>query len=183
MTPQEKARATRARNKERRRLFEEELARVECDQAKIDKKSAALQRLADDPGATPAERENARQKAEVVRRKKPDPHKSFNSMPATPEEFAALFKKPPPSRKRKTAPEPPKRPASLAIAHAASADWSKDTEITQLKLKIARLEKELARLKQPTKSGKPGRKPLGDRAMTAAERMRNMRLRNCGAIT
>jgi hypothetical protein len=66
----------------------------------------------------------------------------------------------------------------LAIAHADSADGSKDAEIAHLKRKIEHLKKEIARLKQAAEPGKPGRKPTGERAMTAAERMRKMRLRN-----
>jgi hypothetical protein len=70
MTPQQKARATRAANNERRFQFEAEQARVKRDQAKIEATATALQRLADDPGATPAERENALQKLDSLRRKR-----------------------------------------------------------------------------------------------------------------
>lgn len=179
MTPQEKARETRERNEKRRIRFEEEQKRVRRDQAEIDRKAAALQRLADDPGATAAEKENARQKAEVVRRKKPAPHKSFERMPETAEEFAALLaSRPARAERKKPAPKPPKAPPRLAISHADSADGSRDAEIAQLKRKIARLEEEIARLRKPATPGKPGRKPIGETAMTAAERMRRMRLRN-----
>jgi hypothetical protein len=46
---------------------------------------------------------------------------------------------------------------------------------------VARLEAEVARLAhaEPARRSNAGRKPIGDRAMTAAERMRKMRsLRN-----
>jgi|GEM_PF-5091045 len=179
MTPQQKARATRAANKGRRFQFEAEQARVKRDQAKIEATATALQRLADDPGATPAERENALQKLDsVIRKRKAAPNRAFLHLPETAEEFAALLKKPAPRRRKAPSPEPPKAPARLAIAHADSADGSKDAEIAHLKRKIEHLKKEIARLKQAAEPGKPGRKPTGERAMTAAERMRKMRLRN-----
>ena len=61
-------------------------------------------------------------------------------------------------------------PAAALVTKSAS---SQADEIKRLKAEIARLTEENARLKAARRQS--GRKPLGERAMTAAERMRKMR--------
>jgi len=68
-------------------------------------------------------------------------------------------------------PEQPAQPSPVEPAKPAAPD-----DVEALKARVAALEAELAGMKSAR--SKAGRKPLGDRAMNAAERMRRMRARN-----
>jgi hypothetical protein len=193
-----KAKATRARTMAWKKGLAAERAQFahlkELDEKKVEK----LERLASDPAATPAEAENARQRADALRRKarpqskfsRPPPRgKSWEAMRDEVRARNSARAKEAHARRRKSEGKPPKpeepqpkkptQPAAVAEARRLAATPSDGgAEITRLKQEIARLKQEIAQLKQPRPPGRPGRKPIGERAMTAAERMRKMRLRN-----
>lgn len=143
-----------------------------------------LERLAADRGATAAESANARAKAERLRNMTKKPPSRYSKPPPTLAEIKAMA-----MARGKTPPASPAPPPAKALAAAprqptpraqtASArEEALTAEIARLNRKIARLEAALKQATEPVPAGKPGRKPLGERAMTAAERMRKMRLRN-----
>jgi hypothetical protein len=111
-------------------------------------KIAKLKRLTTARGATPAEAENARDKAATLTAK------------------AARLRNPY---------DPPPLPAMEELARRKGKRRPPDADqIVRLKAEVARLTEENARLKLAR--SKAGRKPIGDRAMTPAERMARMRL-------
>lgn len=131
----------------------------ERQQAVAARKIAKLKSLTVERGATPAEAESAQAKADALLNKpKPRSRYAPPPLPQTVEELIAGRKGRPKATPRE----------------------SVDDEVTQLKAEFARLKVEVTRLKaehaKPS-PGRPGRKPIGDRAMTAAERMRRMRSR------
>ncbi|MFO1125764.1 MAG: hypothetical protein U1E25_11075 [Methylocystis sp.] len=135
------------------------------DEERIEK----LERLAACPTAgASAEAASAKRKAETLR-SKPKPQSKYSTpMPRKLAEFEKL-------RKTKRKPTTSATPLPLkALAAPQSVSVAEDllAEIARLNHKIAKLE---AALKNKV-PGKPGRKPIGKRAMTAAERMRKMRL-------
>ncbi|MBG0800789.1 hypothetical protein IYW40_04680 [Methylocystis sp. H4A] len=150
-----------------------------------EKKVQKLERLAADPAATEAEKANAREKAEGLRNKaKPRSKYAPPPLPRTAAEWEALRKtKRKPTGGRTTPASPattplPAKALAAAPRQPASREEALTAEIVRLNRKIARLEAALKQATEPVPAGKPGRKPLGERAMTAAERMRKMRLRN-----
>jgi hypothetical protein len=152
----------------------------ERQQAIAARKIAKLKNLTTDRGATPAEAENARVKADALRNKpKPTSKYAPPPLPKTAAEFLARRKG------RKGADDATRRDTAID----RTLHWlARDDEFARLKQEVARLTAEVARLtrelaearaaKPAASHAKPGRKPIGDRAMTAAERMRRMRLRN-----
>lgn len=150
-----------------------------------EKKVQKLERLAADPAATEAEKANAREKAEGLRNKaKPRSKYAPPPLPRTSAEWEALRKtkrKPTGGRTTPASPATPLLAKALAAAPrqpASAREEALTAEVARLNRKIARLEAALKQATEPVPAGKPGRKPLGERAMTAAERMRKMRLRN-----
>ena len=127
------------------------------------KKIAKLEPLTIDRGATPAEAENARAKVDALP-SKPRPQGKYDPPPLaqTVEDLLAR-------RKGRLKPQP--------TQPSESTD-----EVTQLRAEVARLTAEVAWLTRElveakaTMGADPA--PIGDRPMTAAERMRRMRSRN-----
>ncbi len=113
-----------------------------------------LDTLANYPGAFPAEAENARAKADALRTR-PKPPGKYDPPPLPSLEELV--------RRRKGASSA--RPVNDAA------------EVARLKRVVARLKQELAEARAKPAIAKVGRKPIGERAMTAAERMRKMRSR------
>jgi len=131
--------------------------RVKETRAVLSGKIEKLGRLASDAGATPAEAENARQKRVNLQAKSDGLRTPYDSPPLPPlDELMALRK----GRK----PKP-------VVTELIATD-----EVAALKAEIDRLVAENDQLRmQLSDRPRVGRKPIGDRAMTAAERMRRMR--------
>jgi hypothetical protein len=166
---------------------------------------AKLDKLANDPAAkATAEAESARRHAESLRSKPPPVSKyapNARPLPETVEEMMAARQavrernsarakkaaetrkacaaEAPPATKKTT---PPPKPSSALKAEMQGWTYARlRAEVARLMGEVARLEAEVARLAhaEPARRSNAGRKPIGDRAMTAAERMRKMRsLRN-----
>ena len=140
------------------------------------KKIAKLASLTIERGATAAEAENARAKADALRQKQPPRHKyAPPPLPETVDEWLARRKGRKATARQSNDARPEPRPR-LPTQPSEALD-----EVTRLRAEVARLTRELAEARakaaKPATAGKPGRKPIGDRAMTAAERMRRMRQR------
>jgi hypothetical protein len=157
-------------------------ARVRAEGRKIQKARAGapgklekLSRLTTARGATPAEAENAREKAAALTAKVASMRNPYvEPLPETLEELLARRKgKRQPPRRGAKSDHKPRADAVTLPSWSNGQDGRDRHEVAQLRAENTRLKKEIARLKLAR--SKAGRKPIGDRPMTPAERMARMR--------